>query len=67
MNSRPQTLQNQITSGVGGDDSAVRALTPAGRRGTAAEMAACVCFLASVEAAYVTGHLLMADGGWTAR
>jgi NAD(P)-dependent dehydrogenase (short-subunit alcohol dehydrogenase family) len=31
------------------------------------EMAACVCFLASVEAAYVTGHLLVADGGWTAR
>ena len=53
--------------GVGGDEGAVRALTPAGRRGTAEEMAACVCFLASVEAAYVTGHLLMADGGWTAR
>ena len=56
-----------VMRGVGGDDSAVRALTPAGRRGTAEEMAACVCFLASVEAAYVTGHLLMADGGWTAR
>jgi NAD(P)-dependent dehydrogenase (short-subunit alcohol dehydrogenase family) len=53
--------------GVGGDDAAVRALTPAGRRGTVEEMAACVCFLASVEAAYVTGHLLVADGGWTAR
>ncbi len=53
--------------GVGGDDAAVRALTPAGRRGTADEMAAAVCFLASVDAAYVTGHLLMADGGWTAR
>jgi NAD(P)-dependent dehydrogenase (short-subunit alcohol dehydrogenase family) len=53
--------------GVGGDEAAVRALTPAGRRGTLEEMAACVAFLASVEAAYVTGHLLMADGGWTAR
>jgi NAD(P)-dependent dehydrogenase (short-subunit alcohol dehydrogenase family) len=53
--------------GVGGDDAAVRALTPAARRGTPEEMAACVCFLASAEAAYVTGHLLMADGGWTAR
>jgi NAD(P)-dependent dehydrogenase (short-subunit alcohol dehydrogenase family) len=53
--------------GVGGDDAAVRALTPAGRRGTSDEMAAAVCFLASVDAAYVTGHLLMADGGWTAR
>jgi NAD(P)-dependent dehydrogenase (short-subunit alcohol dehydrogenase family) len=56
-----------VMRGVGGDDAAIRALTPAGRRGTAEEMAACVCFLASVEAAYVTGHLLMADGGWTAR
>ena len=53
--------------GVGGDEAAVRALTPAGRRGTAEEMAACVAFLASVDAAYVTGHLLVADGGWTAR
>jgi NAD(P)-dependent dehydrogenase (short-subunit alcohol dehydrogenase family) len=56
-----------VMRGVGGDDSAVRALTPAGRRGTAEEVAACVTFLASPEAAYVTGHLLMADGGWTAR
>lgn len=56
-----------VMRGVGGDETAIRALTPAGRRGTAGEMAACVCFLASVEAAYVTGHLLMADGGWTAR
>jgi NAD(P)-dependent dehydrogenase (short-subunit alcohol dehydrogenase family) len=53
--------------GVGGDESAVRALTPAGRRGTAEEMAACVAFLASIDAAYVNGHLLVADGGWTAR
>jgi NAD(P)-dependent dehydrogenase (short-subunit alcohol dehydrogenase family) len=56
-----------VMRGVGGDDSAVRALTPAGRRGTVEEIAACACFLATVEAAYVTGHLLMADGGWTAR
>jgi NAD(P)-dependent dehydrogenase (short-subunit alcohol dehydrogenase family) len=53
--------------GVGGDDNAVRALTPAGRRGTLDEIAACAVFLAGSDAAYVNGHLLVADGGWTAR
>lgn len=55
-----------VMRGVGGDDAAVRAVTPARRRGTVEEVAACTCFLASAEAAYVTGHLLMVDGGWTA-
>ena len=56
-----------VMRGVGGDDAAVRAITPAGRRGTLEEVAAAACFLASVEAAYMTGHTLMVDGGWTAR
>ena len=56
-----------VMRGVGGDDSAVRAITPAGRRGSLEEIAACAVFLASREASYVTGHTLMADGGWIAR
>ena len=36
---------------------------PAGRLGTAAEVAATAVFLASNEAAYITGHTLMVDGG----
>jgi len=36
---------------------------PAGRLGTAAEIAAAVVFLASAEAAYVTGHTLHVNGG----
>lgn len=56
-----------VMRGVGGDDAAVRALTPAGRRGTVEEIAAATCFLASVDAAYITGHTLIVDGGWTAR
>ena len=52
--------------GIGGDDAAVRAVTPAGRRGTLEEVAAAACYLASEEAAYVTGHALVIDGGWTA-
>lgn len=53
--------------GIGGDESAVRAVTPAGRRGTIDEIAAAARFLASEEAAYITGHTLVVDGGWTAR
>lgn len=39
---------------------------PMNRLGTAAEVAACVRFLASAEAAFVTGAVLAVDGGMTA-
>ena len=56
-----------VMRGVGGDEAAVRAITPAGRRGTVEEVAAAAYFLATEDAAYVTGHTLVIDGGWTAR
>ncbi|MBI1846061.1 MAG: SDR family oxidoreductase, partial [Candidatus Rokubacteria bacterium] len=46
---------------------AIRAVVPAGRRGTIEDVAAACCYLASEAAAYVTGHTLVVDGGWTAR
>ena len=55
-----------MTGGVGASDEAVRAVTPAGRRGTVEEVAAAVLYLASEGAAYVTGQTLVVDGGWTA-
>ena len=55
-----------MTGGVGGSEDAIRAVTPAGRRGTLAEVAAAAAYLASEEAAYVTGQTLVIDGGWTA-
>ncbi len=56
-----------VMRGIGGDEAAIRAVTPAGRRGTVEEVAASACYLASEAAAYVTGHTLVIDGGWTAR
>lgn len=56
-----------VMRGVGGDEAAIRAVTPMGRRGTVEEIAATALFLASAEAGYITGHTLVIDGGWTAR
>ena len=50
-------------------DEAVRQsleATPLGRAGTAQEIAAAICFLASDEASYITGTTLYAAGGETA-
>jgi 3-oxoacyl-[acyl-carrier protein] reductase len=48
----PEALQAEIT-----------ARTPLGRFGTTQEIADAVAFLASDEAAYITGHVLAVDGG----
>jgi NAD(P)-dependent dehydrogenase (short-subunit alcohol dehydrogenase family) len=56
-----------VMRGIGSDEAAIKAVTPAGRRGTVEEVAAAAAYLASEEAAYVTGHTLVIDGGWTAR
>jgi NAD(P)-dependent dehydrogenase (short-subunit alcohol dehydrogenase family) len=53
--------------GVAVNDDQIRGLVPAGRRGTVDDIAAAVCYLASEEAAYVTGHTLVVDGGWRAK
>jgi len=53
--------------GVAVNDDQVRALVPAGVRGTVEDVAGAVCFLASEEGKYVNGHSLVVDGGWRAK
>ena len=40
---------------------------PAGRWGTAQDVAGAAVFLSSPAADYVNGHVLVVDGGWMAR
>ncbi|BBP77780.1 3-oxoacyl-ACP reductase [Pseudomonas gingeri NCPPB 3146 = LMG 5327] len=44
---------------------AFAAATPAGRFGTAEEMATVVAFLGSEDSTYISGHALLADGGYS--
>lgn len=48
------------------DAEALMARTPLRRFGTPEEMAEVALFLASDAAAFITGHALVSDGGWTA-
>lgn len=59
----PGFVDTELTEGVGRE---LLAAVPARRAGTPEEVAACVRFLASEQASYVTGALLTVDGGLTA-
>jgi 2-deoxy-D-gluconate 3-dehydrogenase len=45
----------------------ISARIPAGRWGTAPDLAGAVVFLASPASQYMNGHVLVVDGGWMAR
>jgi NAD(P)-dependent dehydrogenase (short-subunit alcohol dehydrogenase family) len=56
MSADPQAFLDMLLSGH-----------PIGRIGRPEEIAAAVTFLASDEASFITGAVLAADGGYTAR
>ena len=60
----PGFIETAMTSGLADElkQSALK-MIPLGRVGTADEVASCVAFLASEEAAYITGHVLNVNGG----
>jgi 3-oxoacyl-[acyl-carrier protein] reductase len=60
----PGLVETELTEGI--DSERFLANVPARRAGTADEVAACVRFLASDDASYVTGTTLTVDGGLTA-
>jgi glucose 1-dehydrogenase len=62
----PGPIRTPLWDGASEQDIAMTAAeTVAGRLGTADEVAGAVAFLASEDAAYVTGASLLVDGGFT--
>jgi 3-oxoacyl-[acyl-carrier protein] reductase len=60
----PGFIDTDMTAGLNDDQKAqIASAIPLGRTGTPREVAAAALFLASDEAAYVTGHTLRVNGG----
>lgn len=64
----PGYVRTDLTEGSLSEDmvKALVELTPLRREGTAEEVAAAVAFLCSPRAAFITGHVLVVDGGLSA-
>ena len=61
------SVSNLAARGIALSDDEVRRVVPAGVKGTSQDIANAVCFLASDEASYISGHSLVVDGGLRAK
>jgi 3-oxoacyl-[acyl-carrier protein] reductase len=57
----PGFIKTDMTAEL--DEGELKRMIPVNRFGTAEEVAQAVCFLASAEAGYITGHVLYVNGG----
>ena len=63
----PGYLETEMSHGLVGEDlERIVRRTPMGRLGDPSDVAAAVLFLSSPEAQFITGHVLVVDGGLTA-
>jgi 3-oxoacyl-[acyl-carrier protein] reductase len=66
----PGTMDTPMMRGLGANDVSLAAMAaariPLGRLGRTGEVADAVAFLSSAQATYITGEILVVDGGWLA-
>jgi 2-deoxy-D-gluconate 3-dehydrogenase len=66
----PGYVENEQTAPLRADEARRRQIDdriPAGRWATDEDVAGAVAFLASPDASYIHGHVLVVDGGWLSR
>ena len=61
------SVSNLAARGIALSDDEIRRVVPAGKKGTTQDIANAVCFLASDDAAYISGHSLVVDGALRAK